>query len=236
LKDQSYNHDQTQNNPNLKTIIGQISHDIRSPLCSLRMIVHSCTDLSDTQRTALRRVCDRISDIANNLFRYTHPEHQNNTITSRVNTIKPINIVADIMEIVNEKQYEYVDRDIKFTPKFNINSSIFINANSSNFKRAISNIINNSVDAMEDMAGEVTISINKIDEQVQIIIEDKGKGMPGPVCERILSRTPVTFDKANGHGIGYTQIHGMLRESEGRLHIQSRRNIGTKVTLTFYEG
>ncbi len=217
-------------------MINQISHDIISPLCSLRMIVHSCTELSEAKKVSLNQVCDRISDIANNLLSYTNLEYESNAAIGAVKTLEPINIVADIMEIVTEKRYEYVDRDIKFTPRFNANSCIFINANSGDFKRSISNIINNAVDAMEDIAGEVTISINKIDDNVQVIIEDKGKGMPGPVREGILSRIPVTFDKANGHGIGYTQIHDMLRESEGRLQIQSRRNIGTKVTLTFYEG
>jgi nitrogen fixation/metabolism regulation signal transduction histidine kinase len=198
------------------------------------MIVYSCTELSDEKKTSLQQVCDRISDIANNLFRYTNQDYPGNHATSVPNT-QPINIIADVMEIVAEKRYEYVFRDIKFTPKFNTNSSIFINADSVAFKRAISNIINNAVDAIEDRTGEVSISINKIDEKVQIIIEDNGKGMPEPVRERILNRTPVTFDKANGHGIGYTQIHDMLRENEGRLQIQSKRNTGTKITLIFYE-
>ncbi|HLX54507.1 MAG TPA: ATP-binding protein, partial [Aquella sp.] len=101
------------------------------------------------------------------------------------------------------------------------------------FKRAISNIINNAVDAFDNRAGEIIVSLNTIDNEVQIIIEDNGSGMPEAVREKILNHISVTNGKANGHGIGYTQIQDMLAKNNGTLQIQSRQNIGTKIILTF---
>jgi signal transduction histidine kinase len=196
------------------------------------MIIHSCTEIPDTQKKSLKAVCDRISDITNNLLRYTKPDHYSDALTGK-NATSPTNVAHAITEIITEKRYEYTFRDIKITPKFNPNADIFINVDSQAFKRAMSNIINNAVDACENRAGEVVVSIATLDNKVLVTIEDNGKGMPESVREKILNHTPVTFGKANGHGIGYTQICDMLAKSNGTLQIQSRQNIGTKIMLTF---
>jgi len=229
LKQQPHTtHEQQQ----IKTITDQLAHDIRSPLSSLRMIVHGCTELSETNRTTLRAVCDRISDIAYNLLKYSKPEHYTDAL-SKQNILKPVNVSADLMEIITEKRYEYSLHNIKFTSKFNTSNDIFINIDSQAFKRAISNLINNAVDAFDNRAGEVIVSLNTEDNKVQIIIEDNGGGMPVAIQDKILNNTPVTFGKADGYGIGYTQIRDMLAKNNGILQIQSRQNIGTKIILTF---
>ena len=222
----------TQEQQALKTITDQLAHDIRSPLSSLRMIVHSCTELSETNRTTLRAVCDRISDIAYSLLKYSKPEHYTDAL-SKQNKLKPVKVSADITEIITEKRYEYSLHNIKFTSKFNNNNDIFINLDSQAFKRSISNIINNAVDAFDNRAGEVIVSLNTEDNNVQIIIEDNANGMPESIREKILNDIPVTFGKAKGHGIGYTQIRDMLAKNNGTLQIQSKQNIGTKIILTF---
>jgi len=219
-------------NQSIKAITEQLAHDIRSPLSSLHMIVHSCTELSEDHRTTLRAVCDRISDIAYNLLEYAKPEHYTEAL-SKQNKLKPVMVSADLLEIMTEKRYEYSLHNIKFTSKFNNSSNIFINLDSQSFKRSISNIINNAVDAFDNRAGEVIVSLNIEDNKVQIIIEDNGKGMPESIRDKILNDIPVTLGKSDGHGIGYTQIHDMLAKNNGILQIQSKQNIGTKIILTF---
>ena len=222
----------TREQQQLKTITDQLAHDIRSPLSSLRMIVHSCTELSETHRTTLRAVCDRISDIAYNILKYSKPEHYTDAL-SKQSTLKPVKISADLMEIITEKRYEYSLHDVKFTAKFNNNNDLFINIDSQAFKRSISNLINNAVDAFDNRAGEVIVSLNVEDNKVQVIIEDNGSGMPESIREKILNNIPTTYDKTNGHGIGYVQICDMLAKNNGTLQIQSKQNVGTKIILTF---
>jgi len=216
----------------IKTITDQLAHDIRSPLSSLRMIVHGCAELSETNRTTLRAVCDRISDIAYNLLKYSKPEHYTDAL-GKQNKLKPVKVSADLMEIITEKRYEYSLHNIKFTSKFNNNNDIIINLDSQAFKRSISNIINNAVDAFDNRAGEVIVSLNVEDNEVQIIIEDNANGMPESIREKILNNIPITYNKTNGHGIAYSQIHDMLAKNNGTLQIQSKQNIGTKIILTF---
>lgn len=222
----------TQEQQQLKTITDQLAHDIRSPLSSLRMIVHSCTELSETHRTTLRAVCDRISDIAYNMLKYSKPDHYTDAL-SKQNKLNPVKVSTDLMEIITEKRYEYSLHDIKFTSKFNNNNDIFIKIDSQAFKRSVSNIINNAVEAFDNRGGEVIVSLNTEDNNVQIIIEDNGKGMPEAIREKILNNISITNGKTNGYGIGYAQICDMLAKNNGTLQIQSKQSVGTKITLVF---
>jgi FixJ family two-component response regulator len=72
-----------------------------------------------------------------------------------------------------------------------------------------------------------------MNNQVIIIIEDNGKGMPESVKEKILNNMVVTSGKDHGNGIGFTQIRDILQEHAGALSIDSIINVGTKIQLTF---
>jgi anti-sigma regulatory factor (Ser/Thr protein kinase) len=109
----------------------------------------------------------------------------------------------------------------------------FINVDIDAFKRMMSNLINNSVDALEDKDGIITIHMDTIDDKVQIIIEDNGKGISNDVKDKIMNNITVTSDKLDGHGIGFSQIRDTLNDNEGSFVIESELEQGTKITLNF---
>lgn len=217
-----------------KTIVDRVAHDIRSPLFSLQGITDLSPEISKANRTLIRQSIERISDIAANLLRYFKPYYSDNTSGIQQKSGQITLAATDLLEIISEKRYEYLGQNIEFITKFN-NYFVFIHVDSQAFRRAVSNLINNAVDALEHRAGEVIISLNNIDDKVQIIIEDNGKGMSRAIQQKILNNMGVTSGKPNGHGIGFCQVHDMLAKNGGILNIQSKLGIGTKVILTFFK-
>lgn len=215
-------------------IVDQVVHDIRSPLASMQMILPMCNRLPENLRISLNNSAERIKDIANNLLNKFKPEQIDTDKETGINNRVPTLISSDLLEIITEKKYEYGDLPIEFISKISQSGYFaFIDIDAKAFKRTLSNLINNAVDAFDGKPGEITIHLDTIDDKVQIIIEDNGKGMPVKIKEKILNNIAITSGKSNGHGIGFSQVRDALANNDGKLDIDSAIGVGTKIILTF---
>jgi hypothetical protein len=97
----------------------------------------------------------------------------------------------------------------------------------------LSNLINNSIDALEGKHGKIVIGLESTKNTIQITIKDNGKGMSEIVKNKILNNIAVTEGKTNGHGIGMTQVRETINRNEGKLSIDSELGKGTIITLDF---
>lgn len=109
---------------------------------------------------------------------------------------------------------------------------------------ALLNIVNNARDAMPE-GGVVTISTlplrladdNSRDlaagEYVTLEVRDEGAGMPAEVLERATEPFFTTKGVGQGTGLGLAMASGFVRQSGGRLEIDSEPGRGTAVTMIF---
>jgi PAS domain S-box-containing protein len=221
-----------QEQENFATVASQVSHDIRSPLASLEMILASCKDIPEAKRIALRSATKGVTAIADNLLnKYRKYENEKDTEAQEP---QPILASLALEEILSLKKSQYSNSLVKFNSSFEPKSSfVFIKADPSNFNRMISNLINNAVDAFEGKEGEIDLKLSLDDEQVNIIIQDNGKGMPQEIIDKIMNNVAVTAGKKDGNGIGLAQVRNTLQASRGKMSIDSKIGTGTKIVLTF---
>ncbi|MFT3742433.1 MAG: PAS domain-containing sensor histidine kinase [Gammaproteobacteria bacterium] len=213
-------------------LANQVVHDIRSPLASLLMIVKSCTGIPEAERIALREAAVSIGDIANNLL--SQYQKKATDIPSQLEKPQSILVSAVLMQLLTDKKYQYRDLPIKFDHHINATSYFaFIKVEPSSFKRMISNLINNAVDAFEDKTGTIILKLDADNSQVKVIIQDDGKGIPQELLKKIQSNVAVTYGKQSGHGIGLTQVREAIERNQGHFHIDSKVGFGSSVTLTF---
>lgn len=210
----------------------QVSHDIRTPLSSLEMMIKCCSGIPEAMRISLRSAILSITDIANNLL--AGQRKYKNSIDAEPESIQLILVSLAISELLSLKRIQCSNLPVTLNYFMNSNSSfIFIKANPSNFSRMLLNIINNSVDAFEGKTGVVDTSLDIEDKQVKITIQDNGKGIPREVLNKIRNNIAVTANKNNGNGIGLTQVRSALSLSNGKMQIESEVGFGTKTILTF---
>jgi PAS domain-containing protein/nitrogen-specific signal transduction histidine kinase len=218
-----------------KKIVEQVVHDIRSPIGSMKMILPACKNLPELERVSLNKAATRIMDIAYRLLNEVSPpqeEIENNPGKANVPTL----ISNEILEVIAEKRYEYQEKTIDFCTHISPEGYFsFLNTNVSDFKRMLSNLLNNAVDAIQDNMGKIDVYLKIVDNQIQMVIQDNGSGMPVQVKEKILDNISVSSGKADGHGIGFSQIRDTLDNSHGKLDIESSIGVGTKIILTFPE-
>lgn len=222
-------------------VAAQVAHDISSPLASLLMVTQSCADIPENTRITMREAIAGINDIAQNLLRRFESKCiQENSLSSEESTEneiekkQPVLISLVLAQLITDKRYQYRDLPVSFESYFSGDSNFaFIKAVSSDFKRMLSNLLNNAVDALDGNLGQVTLRLEVNNKIVKIIVHDTGKGMSQDVIDKIKHNISVTKSKNNGHGIGFIQIAKALKNNHGEITIASKVGHGTQITLIF---
>ena len=207
----------------------QVAHDIRSPLAALKIIVSSLSELSEDKRLLIRSVEQRINDIVNNLLTF----HGNKLINDKVQPdhVKPEMLCQILESIVSEKRILLRDKHIKICEDIAEESfALFVKISSIEFKRVISNIINNSCEAI-DGAGYIKISVKEVGGFIQISICDNGRGIPEEFISKVTSQG-FTFGKENGSGLGLSHALNHIRLWNGNLDISSASGCGTTLNIS----
>jgi signal transduction histidine kinase len=100
--------------------------------------------------------------------------------------------------------------------------------------QAFLNIINNALQAMEEM-GELTISTEHDPEKDLIIvkIKDTGKGMDEATKSRLFEPFFTTKPVGEGTGLGLAITYGIIEDHKGKINVESTPGVGTTFSIHF---
>lgn len=210
----------------MKNLALEVSHDIRSPLSSLTMMLKEYNFNNPDERKVVLASLERINDIANNLLSLNKSEVVDNTYESRL-------LIPLISSVVSEKRIQFSEiKNLKIITSFNSSPFTSVFLDESLFQRAISNLLNNSIEAIVDHF-DIHITLNEELNEIQLVIEDFGCGMPPEVLQKIGQRGFTTKDKFlnAGHGIGFSSSIETIRKFGGKINVTSTQGRGTKIEI-----
>jgi signal transduction histidine kinase len=209
----------------------QVAHDIRSPLAALDMLLGTINGLPAESGALLQSSITRIRKISEGLLEKTRQKSDQVPSLERSESFAPYNVCTLLEEIVSEKRYEYkncpklkIDLDIKGNVR---SCSSFIDQ--TDFKRVISNLINNSVDATHS-SGIITIAVIRDKNQLVVTVKDNGHGIPKEVQSK-LWKQGFTTKMQTGNGLGLFNAKRCISEWGGSVELNSDEGIGTSITL-----
>lgn len=215
-----------------KVLADQVAHDIRSPLASLLMVVKSCEEIPEAARIALREAASTIGDIANSLLDRYRPKESH--VTEYIEKAQPISVALALLQILTNKRYQFQNHPVEFESEFSQEGYFaFIDVQPVAFKRMISNLINNAVEACVNKKGKIKLGLDIVGSRVIVKIKDNGKGMSTDTIDKIKQKVPVISDKPNSHGIGLIQVNKVLERNNGLMNIDSEVDVGTEIALSF---
>lgn len=205
----------------------QVAHDIRSPLQAIITAVKIHKKLPEDLRVTLATASGRINDIANNLLTHNQSYNHQMDSPSSKETTEMVFFLLD--SLLSEKRYEYAESNVSINfVHENIGQAVAI-IDPSQFKRSISNLINNSA---ESTAKEVTItvSLDIHDDYIEVKVDDNGSGVSKEDIEKI-KEEGVSLAKKGGAGLGLSQAYKYISSIGGTLQIHSELGKGTTVTI-----
>jgi signal transduction histidine kinase len=96
------------------------------------------------------------------------------------------------------------------------------------------NILSNSIKYCESFGSKIRISAAYAQHHIKVCFEDNGVGFDAEANRDKLFRPFTRFSTVKeGKGLGLYQIKVQMESMRGCVEIESRKNEGTKVTLTF---
>jgi signal transduction histidine kinase len=210
----------------------QVAHDIRSPLSALDVVLATSQGLPEDKRHLARSAITRIKDIANDLLKQNPKPIAESTEAST----KSVHLISTLLEdIVSEKRLQYrslLEAEIDFD--LNEDSyGLFAEVDAVEFRRIISNLVNNAVEALPSQKGSVSLSLKSVGSRIVCEIHDTGKGIPSHLLPK-LGRQGVSFGKEgtrSGSGLGlYHAIH-TIEKWGGKIDIETEEARGTSVFI-----
>jgi len=215
----------------------QVAHDIRSPISVLNLVLNTLTDISGEKKELLLSATKRINEIANTVLLGGKPQAAiNNKMPTQVSKEKPISLLAVVQSIVSEKKIQYsIFKDLLIETDLDDCLNVLVQGNSSDISRVLSNLINNSVEALNYGQGKVSIRAFGTKDYGVITILDNGKGIPDHIISK-LGKEPISFgkediDSVGGTGLGFFNAKNVIEKIGGLITIRSIENQSTMVEI-----
>lgn len=137
----------------------------------------------------------------------------------------PVNIIELIKEVCS--LYRESFKDVDFILEFDPETPEEISADTDQMKRALINIVENAIEAMNG-SGKIWIATHFKRENSRLTIEiaDNGPGIPASDRDKLF--LPYFSTKRKGRGLGLTIVNEIVNEHKGYLHIEDNKPTGTK--------
>lgn len=202
----------------IKTIIRQIAHDIRSPLEVLRSVVNNNHNIEVREKKVMTNSLVRIIDITNSLLS-----------KNKSSLVEFYNIYFLIDELINKKKIEHKD-SIDFIFNEESFNSFYVYGDDGVAYRALSNLINNAIEANLDNK-RIKVELTLKGNQVSLKIVDHGKGMSEAFLKKAIKGGVTTKEDGNGLGLSYS--YKELNIKPNKMYIGSKKGVGTTISIEF---
>ena len=200
---------------NNKTVIATLSHDIKTPITSIRAYVEGLEENLDTSEErrsryleVIMRKCDEVTALTNDLF--LHSLSDLNMLRMQPEEFE---LVPFLKQSVSEIAAEH--EDVLFR-KPEISPVIY--ADKKRINQIVENLINNS---RKYAKTNITVSLTQLDDTVSIHFRDKGSGIPDedmPFITEKFYRGKNVGDE-NGSGLGLYIVKYIAEQSGGSLEL-----------------
>ena len=222
----------------LGRLASQVAHDIRSPLAALAIAEKDLATLPEDTRILIRSAVSRIRDIANHLLEKNRATNQMDDSVQAAHSqiaeaMTPQLLSSVIDGLLTEKRMQFRPKmGLKIEGPLEAHSyGLFAKIQLNEFKRVLSNLVNNSVEALGDQ-GNVTMGLDATSEdRIRIQVQDNGRGIPPDILAK-LGQRGESHGKAEGSGLGLYHARTSVESWGGTLELRSRVGEGTTVTLT----
>jgi NtrC-family two-component system sensor histidine kinase KinB len=216
-------------------VISTVSHQLKSPLTSIRMAIHllleekvgSLTAKQAELLIAAREDSDRLHNILNDLLDISRIE--SGKVEMNLRRVSPHTLVFEALEPF---QMDFKDRGVALGTE--VPSDLpEVWADTARMNHVFANLLSNAL-RWTPPGGKVTVLARADEEWAHFSVSDTGKGIPSQYLARVFEqffRVPDHGDET-GAGLGLAIVKEIVEAHGGTVNVESRLGGGSIFTFT----
>lgn len=230
-------------------VIG-VSHDLRTPLASMRMLAESLYLGHITEPTKQKRFCEMIVKEADRLAHLIERtlflvRMEQNTLTHSMKSLNPTDIVKSAIQtfessVLAEKKGSistHSSASSRFKTHFSDNLPP-VNVDETAMNQCLFNLLDNAIKySMSDSPVEISVDtvMRRHKRYVRISVKDYGFGIPKRYLRKIFKpfyRVPASvgkeqYQQVQGVGLGLALCKHIVEAHGGRIEVESTPGVGS---------
>ena len=221
-----------------KELISNITHDLKTPITSIKGYVEGILDGVARSPEQMNRYIRTIYNKANDMDRLIdeltfYTKIDANRIPYHFEKVRVSEFFRDCADEVGT---EMEAGGMLFSYVSNVQTDVVVIADVEQMKRVINNIIGNSVKYNDKETGEIALRLEDDGDFVRVEIADNGKGIAREDLPNIFNRfyradTSRSSSKG-GSGIGLSIVKKIIEDHGGRVWARSEPGKGTKIIFS----
>jgi two-component system, NtrC family, sensor kinase len=206
-------------------LVAGVAHELNNPLASIvgysELLGDEVTEAPARQKLEkLVREAQRMKRIIENLLRFA----RQNSLAK-----KSANLEVLLQEVLSLREYHIRNNDVDV--QIHIEQGLPpVALDEDQFKQILLNLLNNSIDALEQTAPKIIrVEAIRQDDKVAIRFEDNGPGFAD--LNRAFDPFYTTKPVGKGTGLGLSICYGIVKEHGGEVHALNVDPHGARVVL-----
>ena len=208
--------------------ISDISHEFQTPLTAIQGFANILKD-EDLPKSQRQKYADiilfhskRLSTLSKNMLQLTLLEREEVELEYTT-----FSIVEQLSRVISTQENQAILKDIEIVfekPR----KDILVNGDEQRLEQVWINIISNAI-KYTDNGGLIIIKVKKTSKEVEVSIEDTGRGMSKEVISHIFERF-YREDKARsieGNGLGLSIVKSIIDLHHGNIDVISQVDVGS---------
>lgn len=212
----------------LGTLIAGVAHELNNPITGILNYSQYCRKNIPSDGKLAEVLDDlvveakRCADIVKNLLTYSYFSTGKNEKTTDVST--------DLNEIIKRIRNLFANLLTDVTVHLSIENNLPpLRIQPNKLQQVVSNIIKNSIDAMENQEKkEIIIKAFRDKTYCNLVIEDTGMGIKADDFSKIFDPFYTTKEVGKGTGLGLSVSKSIVEEYNGEITLESEVGKGTR--------
>ena len=216
-----------------RDFISNISHELKTPIGAIALLTETLlgepdTDLVQKFAPNILQETERLSETIDDLLSLSRIEHGSTDSFNQIDILKCAEQAIDRVNIF-AKQNE-VTVLTSFPP-----APVHLFGDELQLTSAFYNILENSVKYKRINQGNVHLTVQQLDDFIEVEISDNGIGIPTKDLDRVFERF-YCVDRSHsgsGVGLGLAIVRHVIVNHEGVIRIESTEGVGTTFFIQF---
>ena len=211
-----------------------VAHEVKNPLTPIRLWVQELEAAADRDDPELPHLLDEACrEIAEQVSRLQETANSfSNLVALEKWEGEPVDLASIVNEVggglgILERRGIHFELEISSPPPPPVMGDRHW------LRRVFANLVQNSIDALGDRSGTVTVGLSAENDAVVLVVEDTGGGVPDERLPELFA--PHFSTTTAGSGLGLALVHQVVLRCHGRV-AASNAESGLQVRLEFPAG